>query len=329
MGMQRREFIGLVGSLAAGWSGIAHAQQPVKTRRIGVLFALPEDDRQAHSRLAAFRGELKKLGWADIAIDARYVPSNDAETHQRCAKELVALQPDLILAQNTDATRALLEQTRAIPIIFTIVADPIGNGFVASFPRPGGNVTGFVTSEPTLGGKWLELLKEISPTVTRVLVPFNTATASAEYWLAPLKSTAALLGIDVSAVFIHDTAELEAAIVAHARTPQGGLVVFPDAYITGHRAEMTALAARCGLPAIYPFRFFAESGGLVAYGADLLDNFRRAAIYADRILKGEKVSELPVQAPEKFELVINLRVAKALGVEVPASVIARADEVIE
>jgi putative ABC transport system substrate-binding protein len=301
--MQRREFIGLVGSLAAGWSGIAHAQQPVKTRRIGVLFALPEDDRQAHSRLAAFRGELKKLGWADIAIDARYVPSNDAETHQRCAKELVALQPDLILAQNTDATRALLEQTRAIPIIFTIVADPIGNG--------------------------LELLKEISPTVTRVLVPFNTATASAEYWLAPLKSTAALLGIDVSAVFIHDTAELEAAIVAHARTPQGGLVVFPDAYITGHRAEMTALAARCGLPAIYPFRFFAESGGLVAYGADLLDNFRRAAIYADRILKGEKVSELPVQAPEKFELVINLRVAKALGVEVPASVIARADEVIE
>jgi putative ABC transport system substrate-binding protein len=325
--MQRRSFIGtLAGGVFALSSG---ALSQSARRRIGVLFALAESDRQAQARLAAFRGELQKLGWTDITIDARYVASNDAETHQQYAKELVALQPDLILAQNTDATGALLQQTRTIPIIFTIVADPIGNGFVASFPRPGGNVTGFVTSEPTLGGKWVELLKEIAPTVTRVLVPFNTATSSAEYWLSSVKSTAALLGIDVSATFVRDTSELELVVAAHAHAPFGGLVVFPDAYITGHRLEMTSLAARYRLPTVYPFRFFAESGGLVSYGTDLLDNFRRAAIYADRILKGAKVSELPVQAPEKFELVINLKAAKTLGLDVPLQLQQRADEVIE
>jgi putative ABC transport system substrate-binding protein len=325
--MQRRSFIGtLAGGVFVLSSGAL--SQPAR-RRIGVLFALAESDRQAQGRLAAFRGELQKLGWTDITIDARYVASNDAETHQQYAKELVALQPDLILAQNTDATGALLQQTRTIPIIFTIVADPIGNGFVASFPRPGGNVTGFVTSEPTLGGKWLELLKEIAPTVTRVLVPYNTATSAAEYWLSSVKATAALLGIDVSAAFVRDTSELEVAVAAHARAPFGGLVVFPDAYITGHRLEMTSLAARYRLPTVYPFRFFAESGGLVSYGTDLLDNFRRAAIYADRILKGAKVSELSVQAPEKFELVINLKAAKTLGLDVPLQLQQRADEVIE
>jgi putative ABC transport system substrate-binding protein len=325
--MQRRSFIGtLAGGVFALSSG---ALSQSARRRIGVLFALAESDRQAQARLAAFRGELQKLGWTDITIDARYVASNDAETHQQYAKELVALQPDLILAQNTDATGALLQQTRTIPIIFTIVADPIGNGFVASFPRPGGNVTGFVTSEPTLGGKWVELLKEIAPTVTRVLVPFNTATSAAEYWLSSVKATAALLGIDVNAAFVRDTSELELVVAAHARAPFGGLVVFPDAYITGHRLEMTSLAARYRLPTVYPFRFFAESGGLVSYGTDLLDNFRRAAIYADRIFKGAKVSELPVQAPEKFELVINLKAAKTLGLDVPLQLQQRADEVIE
>jgi putative tryptophan/tyrosine transport system substrate-binding protein len=326
--MKRREFIALVGG-AAAWPAISRAQQPGKLRRIGVLMALPESDRQVQARLAAFQGELQKLGWSDITIDTRYVASNDRETHERYAKELVALQPDVLLAQNTDATGALQQQTRSIPILFTIVADPIGSGFVESFPRPGGNVTGFITSEPTLGGKWLEILKEIAPTVTRVLVPYNTAVSAAEYWLNSLKPTATLLGIDASAIFIRDLSELESALAAHARAPLGGLVVFPDAYITGHRLEMTGLAARYRLPAVYPFRFFADSGGLVSYGANLLDNFRRAAIYADRILRGAKVSELPVQAPEKFELVINLRSAKALGLEMPAALVARADEVIE
>jgi putative ABC transport system substrate-binding protein len=257
------------------------------------------------------------------------VASNDAETHQRFAKELVALQPDLLLAQNTDATDALLQQTRTIPIIFTIVADPVGSGFVASFPRPGGNVTGFVTGEPTMGGKWLELLREVAPNVTRVLVPYNTATSSAEYYLSSLRATAALLRVDASATFVRDISELESVVAAHARAPLGGLVLIPDAYLTGHRREVTSLAARYRLPTVYSYQFYAESGGLLCYGADLLDNFRRAAIYADRILKGAKVSELPVQAPVKFELVINLKTAKALGLTVPSTLLAQADEVIE
>ena len=327
--MKRREFISLIAGGGAAWPAVARAQQSGRTRRIGVLFALAESDRQAQSRLAMFRGELQKLGWADITMDTRYVASNDAETHQRYAKELVALQPDLLLAQNTDATNALLQQTRTIPIIFTIVADPIGSGFVASFPRPGGNVTGFITSEPTMGGKWLELLREVAPSVTRVLVPFNTAALSAEYYLTSLKATAALLGVDASAAFVRDISELEAVVAAHARAPHGGLVVIPDAYMTQHRLELTSLAARYHLPTVYSFRFYAESGGLLSYGADLLDNFRRAAIYADRILKGAKPSELPVQAPEKFEMVINLKTAKALGLVIPASFLARADLVIE
>ena len=326
--MRRREFIGLVGG-AAAWPVVAQAQQSGRTRRIGVLFALPESDRQAQSRLAAFRGELQKLGWSAITIDTRYAATNDAETRQRYAKELVALQPDLILSQSTDTTDALLQQTRTIPIVFAIVANPVGRGFVESFPRPGGNATGFITTEPTMGGKWLELLKEIAPNVTRVLVPFNTATSTAEYYLSSLRPIAALLGIDLSAAFIRDISELDALLAEHARAPHGGLVVMPDAYLTGHRLEVTSLAARYRLPTVYAYRFFSDSGGLLSYGSDLLDNFRRAAIYADRILRGEKPSELPVQAPEKFELVINLKTAKSLGLEVPAALIARADEVIE
>jgi putative ABC transport system substrate-binding protein len=266
-------------------------------------------------------------------MDTRYFASSDAETVQRYAKELVALQPDLLLSQNTNTTDALLQQTRIIPIIFAIVSDPVGNGFVASFPRPGGNVTGFAISQPTMGGKWLELLKEIAPSVTRVLVPFNSATLSgrpsAEYYLSSLKATAALLGVDASATFIRDTSELESAVAAHARAPLGGLVMVPEAYTTAHSLEIVSLAARYRLPTVYALRHFAEIGGLLSYGNELLDNFRRAAIYADRILKGAKPGELPVQAPEKFELVINLKTAKALGLTVPPTMLARADEVIE
>ena len=208
-----------------------------------------------------------------------------------------------------------------------------GNGFVASFPRPGGNVTGFTISEPTMGGKWLELLKEIAPTVTRVFVPFNSATLSglpsAEYYLGSLKATAALLGVNPSAAFIRDISELESAVAAHARAPLGGLVIVPEAYTTAHSLEVTSLAARYRLPTVYALRHFAEIGGLLSYGNEVLDNFRRAAIYADRILKGAKPSELPVQAPESFELVINLKTAKALGLTVPPALLAQADSVIE
>jgi putative ABC transport system substrate-binding protein len=294
-----------------------------------VLLALAEGDQEARSRLAAFQGELQKLGWADITMDKRYNASNDAETHRRYAKELVALQPDLLLAQNTDAAAAVLQQTRTIPIIFTAVADPIGNGFVASFQHPGKNVTGFVITEPTFGGKWLELLKEIVPNVTRVLLPYNAAPSTREYYFSSMKATAALLGIDASSAFIRDTSELEMVVVEHARTPGGGLIVIPDAYMSGHRLEITSLAARYRLPTVYPFRYYAESGGLLAYGPDQLDIFRRAAIYADRILKGAKVSELPVQLPEKFELVINLKTAKALDLVVPQTLFGRATDLIE
>jgi ABC-type uncharacterized transport system substrate-binding protein len=325
--VQRREFIALVGGAAVAWPEIVRAQQSGRTRRIGVLFALPESDPQAQSRLAVFRSELRKLGWADLTIEARYVALNDAETRQRYARELVARQPDLILSQTTDTTESLLKETRTIPIVFTIVGDPVGRGFVESFPRPGGNVTGFITAEPSMGGKWLEMLREVAPNIVRVLVPFNSTTA--EYYLSSLKASASRLGIDASSTYIRDMSELESVVAAYAREPHGGLIVMPDAYITGHRVEMTALAARYLLPAVYAYRFFADSGGLLSYGSDLLDNFRRAAIYADRILKGEKPSDLPVQAPEKFELVINLKAAKALGLDVPPSLLARAHEVIE
>jgi len=327
--MRRRDILGVWRGTDATWPTTGRAQQLSKTRRIGVLFALAESDPQARSRLAVFRGELKKLGWSDVTMDTRYVANNDAETHQRYAKELVALQPDLLLAQNGDATSALLQQTHTIPIIFAFVNNPVGNGFVASFPKPGGNVTGFISNEPTMGGKWVELLKEVAPNVTRVLVPFNTPTSAAEYYLSSMRPTAALLGIDASIAFIRNLSELEAVVATHARAPLGGLVVMPDAYLTGHRLEVTSLAARHRLPTVYAYRFFADSGGLLSYGSDLLDNFRRAAIYADRILKGAKVSELPVQAPEKFELVINVKTAKALGLTVPPTLLARADGVIE
>jgi putative tryptophan/tyrosine transport system substrate-binding protein len=333
MAMKRREFIGLIGGVAAAWPVVGRAQQPGRIRRIGVLMAAAESDRTAQSRLALFQEELQKLGWADIMMDTRYFSSSDAETLQRYAKELVALQPDLILSQSTSTTDALLQQTRTIPIIFTIVSDPVGNGFVASIPRPGGNVTGFAIGEPTMGGKWLELLKEIAPNVTRVFVPFNSATLSglpsAEYYLGSLKATAALLGVDASAAFIRDTSELESAVAAHARAPLGGLVIVPEAYTTAHSLEVTSLAARYRLPTVYALRHFVEIGGLLSYGNEVLDNFRRAAIYADRILKGAKPSELPVQAPERFELVINLKTAKALGLTVPPALLAQADSVIE
>jgi putative ABC transport system substrate-binding protein len=298
-----------------------------------VLIGWPESDPEGQASVAAFRDGLQKLGWTEghnIRIDTRWATPADAESVQRFAKELVALQPDLILSQNTPTTAALLQQTRTIPIIFAYVTDPVGSGFVASFSRPGGNVTGFNVSEPTLAGKWVELLKEIAPRVVRVAMLFNPATAPyAEYWLNPFKAAAASFGVEAIAATVHDTSELESVVAAQAREPNSGFIVMPDTFTTAHRSEITSLAARYRLPAVYPRRFFTELGGLLSYGVDLTDNFRRAATYADRILKGEKPSELPVQAPVKFELVINLKAAKALGLTIPESFLVRADKVLE
>jgi putative ABC transport system substrate-binding protein len=331
--LNRREIITLLGGAAAGWPLAARAQQQGGTQRIGVLMPYAEGDREGQTFVAALLEELQKLGWAEsrnIRIDYRWATPSDTESIQRFAKELVALQPDLILTQSTPTTAALLRQTRTIPIVFAQVIDPVGSGFVASFPRPGGNITGFINLEPTMAGKWLELLKEIAPRVNRVAFLFNPATAPYfEYYLKPFKAAAASFAIDGIAAPVHDPTELEAVIAAQAPESNGGLIVMPDTFLNAHRAKITALASHHRLPAVYAFRFFTELGGLLSYGSDLVDNFRRAAAYVDRILRGARPSELPVQAPVKFELMINMKTAKALGLEVPPTLLARADEVIE
>jgi putative ABC transport system substrate-binding protein len=301
-------------------------------RRIGVLMGYAERDREGQGNFTALQGGLQKLGWTEgrnIQIDARWA-SADADLVQRFARELVALQPDLIVTQNTPITAALLQQTRTIPIIFANVSDPVGSGFVAGLPRPGGNVTGFIDIEGSMAGKWLELLKEVAPRVTRVAFLFNPATAPfAEYYLNPLKTAAASFAVEAIAAPVRDVPELESVIAAQAREPNSGLIVTPEAFMNVHRAVVTSLAAHYHLPAIYPRRFFAELGGLLSYGNDQSDNFRRTATYVDEILKGAKPSELPVQVPVKFELVINLKTARALGLDVSLQLQQRADEVIE
>jgi putative ABC transport system substrate-binding protein len=331
--VKRRAFITLLGGAAAAWPLAARAQQTERVRRIGVLMGYAESDSDAQAKVAAFRESLQKLGWAEgrnIRIDTRWPIPADLESMQRFAQELAALQPDLILSHITPTTAALLQQTRTIPIIFATVSDPVGSGFVASFSRPDGNVTGFTSIEPTMAGKWLELLKEIAPRVARVAFLFNPVTAPyAEYFLNPLKVAASSFGVEAIATPVRDTSELESVVAAKAREPNSGLIVTPDSFMDVHRAEVISLAAGFHLPAVYPFRQFSEAGGLLSYGNDQLDNFRRAAVYVDRILQGAKPSELPVQAPVKFELVINLKTAKTLGLEVPPTLLARTDEVIE
>src|SRR5215510_12872566 len=331
--MKRREFITLLGGAALAWPLAVHAQQTGRMRRIGVLMGYAEGGSEGHALIAAFLGGLQKLGWIEgrnTRIDIRWTTPTDAESIRRFAKELVALQPDLVVSSTTPITAALLEQTRTIPIIFPALSDPFGSGFVASFSRPGGNVTGFNVSEPTQTGKWVELLKEIAPRVARVAMLFNPASAPyAEYWLNPFKAAAGAFAVEAIAAPVRDGSELESVFAALARQPNSGLIAMPDSFTDANRVEITSLAARYRLPAVYPYRHFTEVGGLLSYGVDQNDNFRRAAGYVDRILKGEKPSELPVQAPVKFELVINLKAAKALGLEVPAQLLGRADEVIE
>ena len=328
----RRKFLATLGG-AAAWPLAARAQQADRVRRIGVLMGFPESDPEAQLRVAAFREGLQKLGWTEgrnIRIDTRWA-ALEAQAMQRFAKELVGLRPDVILAHTTPATLAVHQETRTIPIVFVGVADAIASGFVASFSRPGGNVTGFTTVEPTMGGKWLEVLKEIAPRVARVAVLFNPATAPyySELYLNSFKAAAASLGVEPIVAPVLDASTLESVVAAQAREPNGGLIVMPDIFTTGHRAEITLLAARYRLPAVYPFRYFTQIGGLLSYGSDPFDQVWHATTYVDRILKGEKPSELPVQAPVKFELVINLKTAKALGLEVPPKLLALADEVIE
>jgi putative ABC transport system substrate-binding protein len=328
--MRRREFITLFGG-AAAWPLSAHAQQPERMRRIGVLTGSASDDTDVQARIAAFLQGLAQLGWTDgqnLRIDTRWSGANAADIRKH-AMELAALAPEVILATGSANLGPLLQATRTIPIVFAIVPDPVGSGFVDSLARPGGNATGFMQFEYNLCAKWVELLKEIAPGVTRAAVLRDAAQASGIGQFAVIQSVAPSVGVDVTPVNVRDATEIERAITAFARSGNGGLILTASALAASHRDLIITLAARHKLPAVYISRFFVTSGGLISYGADFIDQFRRAATYVDRILKGEKPADLPVQAPTKYELVINLRTAKALGLEVPPMLLARADEVIE
>jgi ABC-type uncharacterized transport system substrate-binding protein len=330
--MRRREFITLSGGAAVAWLVAARAQAD-RMRSIGMLMAYSEIDQEGQSLIAAFREALATRGWAEgrnIRIEARWARADDTASRQLFAKELAVLRPDLILAHGTPGTALVMQETRLLPVIFLNVADPIGSGFVKSFPAPGGSATGFITMEGSIAGKWVELLKDIAPRVTRSTLLFNPSTAPyARYFLNPFVVAASSLAVQPIIAAVRDVEELETTIAAQTQEPNGGLVVMPDTFTTIHRAKITALAAQYHLPAVYPFRFFAANGGLLSYGTRTVDSYRRAAIYADRILKGEKPDQLPVQGPTLFQLVINLKSAKALGLEVSPMILGRADEVIE
>ena len=329
--MRRREFITLLGS-AAAWPLAARAQQPDRMRLIGVLMAYAESDSTAQSWLAAFRAALAKLGWTEgsnLRVELRWSAA-DPDKIRTFAKELVDLRPDAIFGVTTPVIGALARETRTIPIVFAAVSDPIGSGFVANLAHPGGNITGFTTHDPALGGKWVGLLKEIAPRTVRVALLFNPATAvPIQFFMPSIQAAASSFPIEVSAAPVHAKDEVEGVIAAQARSPGGGLIVMPDVFNEPIRELIIALAARYGVPAIYYNRFFSEPGGLISYGELRVETFRQAAGYIDRILKGEKPADLPVQVPTKFELIINLKTAKALGLDVPGSLQQIADEVIE
>jgi putative ABC transport system substrate-binding protein len=332
--MKRREFIALIGGTLAACPLGARAQQPHGTRRIGVLTTFSEDDALAEGWLAAFRKGLEEADWRDgrnVQIDYRRA-AGDADRLRTFAQELVALHPDVIFAVTTPTVAALLRETRTLPIVFAQVSDPVGSGFVASLARPGGNVTGFtnINIESSIGGKWLQLVKQIAPAVQRVAMIYNPPTSPfAGYYLRPFEAAGPPFAVQASAAPVDSDADIENALAALAREPGGGFVVLPDTFTGIHRQQIVSLAARYHLPAVYPFRWFAEIGGLLSYGIDSDDMFRRAASYVDRILKGAKPADLPVQAPTKYELLINLKTAKALGLDVPQTLLVTADEVIE
>jgi putative ABC transport system substrate-binding protein len=329
--IRRRKFITLLGGAAFTWPLAARAQQGERMQRIGVITHFAADDRAAETHLGAFRQGLQQLGWSEgrnLRIEARWT-AGDPERVRRSAAELVALAPDVILAATSLSVSALLQATRTVPIVFVQVADPVGAGFVASLPQPGGNATGFTLYEFSVGPKWLELIKEIAPRVTRVGLLRDSANVGEIGMFGAVRSAAPGLGMDTRPLNLRDPGEIERGIAAFAREPDGGLIVLAGSVAAVHRDQIIALAARHRLPVIYPDRVFVTSGGLISYGPNRVDQYRRAASYVDRILKGEKPADLPVQAPTKYELVINLKTAKALSIEVPPTVLARADEVIE
>jgi len=330
--MKRRDFITLVGG-AAAWPLAARAQKLDRVRRLGVLMGHAESDiDEGQAGIAAFRDELRKVGWMEhrnIEIDTRWA-AWDFETARRLAKELVGPQPDLIFAASTMATGVLLQQTRTIPIVFVVVADPVGSGFVASLARPESNATGFTPLVGSLGAKWAQLLKDMAPHLATVSLLFNPPTAPyIGMFLEPFKTAAASLGMEAIIAPVQDMPEVESLLAAQAREPNRGLVIIPDYFTVGHRTEIASLTARYLVPAIFWSRSFAELGGLISYGPFIVDEFRRAVSYADRILKGEKPADLPVQAPTKFDLVINLKTAKAFGLTIPDKLLVAADKVIE
>jgi putative tryptophan/tyrosine transport system substrate-binding protein len=332
--LKRRDFITmLIGGVAAAvWPLAARAQQSGERRHIGVMTGLPEDDSENQARLAGFRHGLEKRGWLEgrnLRIDYRFAPAASPDQVQLSAKELVALGPDVIFANATPIV-ALQRETRTIPIVFAAVADPMGSGFIASLPRPGGNITGVMLYEPSVTGKWLSMLKEIAPQLLRAAFLVNPRSASFyNYYLRTAEPLSRSLGIDLVPTLVANTAEIERAIEAFASAPNGGLVVPPDATSVTHRELIVALAARHRLPAVYSVRPFVTAGGLMSYGVDFADMFRQAASYVDRILRGDKPADLPVQAATKFETVVNLKTAKALGLTVPPGLLVAADEVIE
>jgi putative ABC transport system substrate-binding protein len=327
--MKRREFITLLGGAVAGWPLAARAQQGERVRRIGILMAFAADD-QGRARMTAFMQALQQFGWTDgrnVRVDTRW--GLNAGDVRKFAAELVELAPDVILTSSSVAVAAMLQATRTIPIVFTIVIDPVGAGYVDSLARPGGNATGFTIYEYSMSGKWLELLKALAPSVTRAVVLRDPAVASGPGQFAAIQAVAPSLGVELRPVNVRDAGEIERAIATFAQSANSGLIVTGSTGAAVHRELIVALAARHRLPAVYNSRFWAAAGGLMSYGPDFLDQFRRAAGYVDRILKGEQPADLPVQAPTKYELVINLKTAKALGLDVPPMLLARSDEVIE
>jgi putative ABC transport system substrate-binding protein len=332
--MRRREVLGVLGGVAvAAWPVVGRTQQVDQLRRIGVLSNISESDTEAQSMVKALHRGLRELGWVNgrnVQIDHRWAAGNPRQT-AAFAQELLALKPDVIVAHTTPSVLALRKETDTIPIVFVQISDPIGTGFITNLARPGGNITGFTNFESSMVGKWVEMLKEMAPGISRIAFLFNPQTAPyvTRFYQGPLEASARSLDVQPSANPVHNAREMESAIGAFGREPGGGLIMMPDSFNIVHRDQIIALALHHRLPTISPYRFAVEEGGLMSYGVDQVDLFRRAAAYVDRLFKGANPAELPVQAPTKFELAINLKTAKALGLEVPPTLLARADEVIE
>jgi putative tryptophan/tyrosine transport system substrate-binding protein len=329
--MRRRDFIKAIAGSAAAWPRAARAQQPQQVRRIGILMNFSSDDPEGQARLHAFDQALQKLGWSEggnMRTEIRWA-ADDTDRFRRYSEELVAFAPDVILASTSASVAALQRATRSIPIVFANVIDPVGAGFITSMARPGGNTTGFTAFEYSIGGKWLELLKEIAPNLTRVIVLRDPSLAAGIGQFAAIQSASSSSSLELSAIDTPDVQSIERALATFAREPNGGVIITASSSAITHRALIISLTMRYRLPNVYAFRYYPAEGGLASYGPNATDDYARAASYVDRILKGEKPTDLPVQAQTKYQLVVNLKTAKALGLTIPSTVLARADEVIE